>query len=752
MNSLEGMQPTAGSLSNMRVGGVDLPGGLVSAHADGRLVLFVGAGASVAAPSSLPTFRELAQRIADESQWPYNDEDLNQPDELLDSIDKSDVDVHLRVRELIGRSDSKPNSLHEAIVDLADASREFRIVTTNYDRHLSASLPAGVDQFEAPALPLGNDFRGLVYLHGSVRQDPNRLVVTNADFGSAYVSAPWAAPFLSRLLEDYVVLFIGYGLNDTLMKYLVRSLSSKAEVYALTNEPGDRRWNQHGVVPVGYQVHEQLPGLIRQWAGMARMGMLDHDRRVAEIVAGAPPLSPEDESYLGAVVDDSERVGLFTRHARGAEWLRWMSSRPQFKRLFDPSASFGRTEHDLKSWLANHYAPNEELAGETLRIVAQNGGVLNRQLWFSLVQSLARPDRTRSAAADRWIPILVHAAPPACNDWLGMLLRRCELPQDADLALLLIDRIFEPRMEVDQLDSGRMEIVAGTEELWLKSAGLEWLESNRAALADDLAPVLDRHLRRFHLLTKTTGSSEAVWRLRGQRRIAIESREQGGYDCGVDVLIDMARDVLEALIADAPEVAGGYMRAWSEHEWAILRRLAVHGWIKRPDASADEKLRWLQESGLLLDRLLRPEVMRLLRDALPGASPDLVKTLISRVREARGDIDRHVFDLLGWIAAHAPESSAASSAFAELRASHPDWRPLEDPDFPTWTALPAEDLMEPLELQGLHDRIQTDAGATVAGLINEMDERAGRGVDWTDARGCVVRDGRQAPRRRGRGA
>ena len=736
MNSLDDLSVIPSNLSDMRIGGVDLPGELVSAHADGRLVLFVGAGVSVAAPSGLPTFRDLARRIADDSRWSCTEDDLEHADKLLGEIE-GDVDVHLRVRDLIGRAESQPNELHGAIVGLATASPTPRIVTTNYDRHLSTLLPSGIDEFEAPALPRGNDFRGLVYVHGSVRQHPSRLVVTKADFGRAYLSDGWAAPFLGRLFGDLVTLFIGYGLNDTLMQYLAEALSADAEMYALTDEPEDPRWHQHHVVPVGYGTHEHLPGLVRQWADNARMGMLDHDLRISAIVSGAPPLSPEDDSYLDTAVAHPERVGLFAIHAHGVEWLRWISSRPQFKALFDPQDSFDRTTHCLKSWFADRCAADDDFAREALALVPRNGGLVNRELWFSLVQSLSRPDRTRSEAVKRWIPLLVHTMPPGCNDWLGMVLRECELPRDTDLALLLFDRIFEPRMEVDRLDSGRMEIVAGTAELWLKSVGLEWLESNRAALADDLAPVLDRHLRRFHLLTKTIGSSEAVRRLRGQRRIAIESREQGGYDCGVDVLIDMARDVLEALIADAPEVAGGYMRAWSEHEWAILRRLAVHGWIKRPDASADEKLRWLQESGLLLDRLLRPEVMRLLRDALPGASPDLVKTLISRVRGARGDIDGHVFDLLGWIAAHAPESSAASSAFAELRASHPDWRPLEDPDFPTWTALPAEDLMEPLELQGLHDRIQTDAGATVAGLINEIDERAGRGVDWTDARDAL---------------
>ena len=115
---------------------------------------------------------------------------------------EGDVDVHLRVRDLIGRAESQPNELHGAIVGLATASPTPRIVTTNYDRHLSTLLPSGIDEFEAPALPRGNDFRGLVYVHGSVRQHPSRLVVTKADFGRAYLSDGWAAPFLGRLFGE----------------------------------------------------------------------------------------------------------------------------------------------------------------------------------------------------------------------------------------------------------------------------------------------------------------------------------------------------------------------------------------------------------------------------------------------------------------------------------------------------------------------------------------------------------------------
>ena len=718
-------------MSDMRFGDVELPGDLVSAHAEGRLVLFVGAGVSVPAPSDLPLFRDLARGIADGSQYRYSKVDLTKPDELLGRIDCGDVDVHLRVRNLIAREDSRPNELHRAIVGLAGTSSAPRIVTTNFDRHLSGFLPAGVDEFEAPALPPGNDFRGLVHLHGSVRQDPSRLVVTAADFGRAYLKERWAARFVEKLLEDLAVVFIGYGLNDTLMQYLAKALSVDAEMYALTDEPENPHWSQHGILPVGYGTHEQLAGLVRQWADMARMEMLDHDRRIRAIVAGEPPLLPEDEAYLEAAVADPEKVGLFTTHARGGEWLRWMSSRRQFKALFDPAAAFGRTEHSLSSWFVRHYAVEPDHAEEALRLVARNGGLVNRELWFSAVLSLSRADRTRSDAVNRWIPVLAHTLPPGCNDWLEMLLPGCELPRDKDLAVVLLDRILEPRLAVARFEPGRMEVIAGTEEPWTQYVTTEWIESSGAAR--DLVPLVDQHLRRFYMLSKTLNPSGSEWRLDGRSRAAIESRGDEGRDGGVDPLIDAARDVIEVLVAGTPEAADPCLREWSGHEWPVLRRLAVHGWVKRQDVSADEKLLWLGRSGLLMDDRLQPEVMRLLRAALPEASSDIVEPLVEQVCGARRRDELYAYRLLGWIAAHAPGAVSAGSAFAELQSGHPHWRPLTEPDFPTWQALPAEDLMEPLELQDLHDRIHADAEAAVAGLINQREERAGRGIDWTDA-------------------
>jgi NAD-dependent SIR2 family protein deacetylase len=170
----------------VRIGGVDIPWGLIEAQRQDRLVIFVGAGASRSSPSDLPDFRQLAAAIAAESGVTVTSAQLENPDVLLGDLqDQHAVDVHQRVADRIGSVSSQPNRLHEAIAALAVASPQVRIVTTNYDLHLSEALTPldrSFTQETAPALPLGDDFTGMVYLHGRLGRPVRQLVVTDADF------------------------------------------------------------------------------------------------------------------------------------------------------------------------------------------------------------------------------------------------------------------------------------------------------------------------------------------------------------------------------------------------------------------------------------------------------------------------------------------------------------------------------------------------------------------------------------------
>jgi membrane-associated protease RseP (regulator of RpoE activity) len=114
---------------------VDVPAVLVNEFRAGNLVLFVGAGASVDPPASLPTFVGLTKRIAIDTYHDCDEAELEHPDVLLGRIEDRGVDVHRIIKTIIGDPASAPNDLHWAIAWLAAAGSPVRIVTTNYDEH-----------------------------------------------------------------------------------------------------------------------------------------------------------------------------------------------------------------------------------------------------------------------------------------------------------------------------------------------------------------------------------------------------------------------------------------------------------------------------------------------------------------------------------------------------------------------------------------------------------------------------------------
>ena len=637
-----------GILDGVWLEGVDIPERLVSAHTGGRLVLFVGAGASVDEPSGLPTFYELAKQLAEESHKhpPAEGEAL---DKALGSLWKGGVDVHLKVREVIGDPASKPNELHHAMARLALASHNPKIITTNYDRHLSACLGEGVDEFPSMAFPLREDFTGIVYLHGSVKEPHKHLVVTDTDFGSVYLEAPWtAAQFLSRIFRAHTVLFVGYSHEDTLMEYLARSLPPESQRFAFClDEPDEKeRWQDFGIQPVAFASYEVLPRLVSKWAERAQMGILDHEQLIKQIVSSTPPLTREDESYMEEAVRSPERLRLFTENARGVEWLRWLEDRPVFKRVFDPYAEYTQPDH-LARWFAEHFSVNPESSNESMSAFHRHGGRFSRVLLREMVWRVRTALEGGGEDGDRaktWISLLVERAPDRSAGDLLWVLDACDPVSDPHETLLLLDHLLMPIVAVPQFNYAARGLklephLQGVSQSFDCSLVEYWkntLQPNLAQgrLATDVAVIADRHLRAAHRIAAGNDDVEGEWISLSLARSAIEDHEQdrpSRHD-GIGLLIDIARDTLEALLEHFPEHAEHYLKSWGESSVPLMRRLAIHGWTERIDATSEEKIEWLRDTGWLFDVYLKHESMRLLAVSLPEASQECVSALVLDVK------------------------------------------------------------------------------------------------------------------------
>lgn len=763
---------------------VDVPGELIEAARAGRLVVFVGAGASMDPPASLPNFKDLVKEVGTRADTPPTEADLERLDRFLGTLDDRGIEVHDLVAKAIDLPDSRPNRLHQAIVDLARAHPPVRIVTTNYDRHLtSAAEAAGLDVevFRGPALPVGDDFVGIVHLHGALDQEARRLVVTDTDFGHAYIREAWAARFLDRMFSAFTVLFIGYSYGDLVMQYLGRSLGRGGTRFVLTDREDLPEWKSYGLTPVVYLApknsHVALSETLERWTELASRGRTEHRRLIADLVSTGPPavpgdetpvddggllqpervLTPEESSYLEESLGDPERVQYFVERARGHEWLSWVATRPEFSRLFvyaEPTdeRTWAVTQA-LTSWVADHYVTVEGESPSALRIMRDRGW--SQSTLVTITHRLFAQDGVVPVWRTPWLLLSLQQAPLGRNDALDMLLTKESWSERPDIALLLLEHRTRPVL-ASGIDWGgsttppSFDIDLVGKEYLLTSAWTKVFVPILDGHAHALLDLVTQHLRTAHRMLRSM-RPDARTDIISFGRSAIEPHEQDDIRDSMDVLIDAARDCLERLLINDAPAAAAQLDTWAEADETLFRRLAVHGWRVRGDRDHHEKVGWVCQRNLLYNIDTQHEVFLLLEEVVSGAAPDEMQALLDQAMAGPPPVDDEEpspyrrYNLLAWLAQVAPEVPAITEAFDKVQKEHPDYEPREHPDLNmVMTGGVVEDT-EPFTADELHAKIENGPEAALAEVrtFQTVDEFQLTGPTWRGAvesvRGCSTK-------------
>lgn len=321
--------------------GPDIPDELLQAHEEGRVVFFCGAGISY--PADLPGFKGLVEQIYRLNGTTLSDIEreafeLGQFDATLDLLERRLPGQRLTVRRALAKA-LKPKLHRRGSTDTQAAllrlarSREgaVRLVTTNFDRlfHVAAKRTDQAFQaYTAPMLPVPKNSRwdGLVYLHGLLPAkaddtDLNRLVVTSGDFGLAYLTERWAARFVSELFRNYVVCFVGYSINDPVLRYMMDALAADRMLGEVTPqawslgdcEPGQEHrkaieWEAKGVTPILYTVpagtkdHSVLHQTLHAWADTYRDGVQGKEAIVVKHAFARPQDSLRQDDFVGRML------------------------------------------------------------------------------------------------------------------------------------------------------------------------------------------------------------------------------------------------------------------------------------------------------------------------------------------------------------------------------------------------------------------------------------------------------------------
>jgi hypothetical protein len=592
---------------------------------------------------------------------------------------------------------------------------------------------------------MGDDFEGVVYLHGSLRQDARYLIVTDADFGRAYLRDAWAARFLERMFATFTVLFVGYSHGDIVMRYLARSLGRGSSRYVLTHKPDEADWRRLNVRPVAYVLRESshvaLTEAIARWARRLSMGLLDHRQQIAQLVAAPPSSVPDEISYLSSVIGDEHLVALFTDLARGEAWLSWVAAQPKGRSIFDPDAPWTPSSAALASWFARQCLADESLSNAGLGVFSAGGGHMSASLWNAVGQQLHVIGRPRAAWLQPWVVAMVEDSPANGLDWLEYALMASTLPDDRDIALLLFDHLIEPHVVVrpsfGMSDAASFDVEIRGNDYWLRESWAKVLLPGLPSIVDDVLATTVRHLHRAHQLLVAAGAAKPGWDPISFGRSSIAAHEQDQYGDKIGFVIDAARDCLELLIATNGLSARAMIGAWSASTVPLLRRLAVHG-VALDSQSGTDKLAWLLDQGCLFDSQLRHEVFELLAAALPSADDAMVDRVVATAATGPTDTDEDVrayeiFNALVWIDRHSNSMNAAA-ALAQVRDEHPNFGVREHPDFSSWMEAGFRGNTPPMPIEEFHTLLQQDRTGAIDKLAAFRKERFSFDLPtWDDA-------------------
>lgn len=322
--------------------GPEIPETLLRAHEENHVIFFCGAGISY--PAGLRGFRELVDKI-------YIEIGVHKEanEQVSYTAEQFDNTLHLLTHRLPGNGLEMRKTLHKilhpqienrgatdthrVLIQLArNKENRLRLITTNFDRifeHVIKEIIKETGQiintFKAPLLPIpkNSHWDGLVYLHGLLPEDSDdngleKLVLTSGDFGLAYLIERWAARFISELFRRYTICFVGYSVNDVILRYVMDALAADQmrgealpKAYAFGSyESGKEqeettKWQAKGVIPILYNQsnnHIALHETLKIWANSWSDGIIGKRRIINDHARTHPSESTKQDNFVGRVI------------------------------------------------------------------------------------------------------------------------------------------------------------------------------------------------------------------------------------------------------------------------------------------------------------------------------------------------------------------------------------------------------------------------------------------------------------------
>lgn len=594
----------------MNINGIDIPEKILTAQQENKLVIFAGAGVSVAPPSRLPSFDKLAEEVGTLTLCYRKKEEPI--DTYLGRVHHEGKNIYKIIGEILSNSESY-NEYHANLLKLFPHD-QIRIVTTNQDVHFTSvakeMFQNEIKLYYAPALPLARNFSGIVYLHGNIADNLENMVFTDGDFGEAYLVEGWACRFLKDLFSNFTIFFIGYSYNDPVMKYFSRGMQYNENRFIFTcrEDNTNDHWERLHITPVYYNKennHIQLLECIAKWSKMYSYKYTDQKERLNTILSNHTMITAEDKDYLFYIISKDYGVNFFCDLASDYYWFGFLINEGKLEFIFTEK-QLSYNEMRLVSWVVDSFLSSN--IEDFLILLDQKGNYLNpyfidRALDF-FYNSKRKEKQENSIILTEFhhkLFSLILNQPYKINGklYLELLLLELEMPKDINIILLLFKYMLKPEIKLEKtfrlLNNNEFKnticlkcILFG--ELYnLERAWEEILKPNIHLVANNLILTVSEYIKSLY-------SHFEVYN--GQRYdslshslSSIEKHEQDRYKEDFLFLIDVARDTIDYIISSNNSgMCDAIITIWSNSNALLLERLSIYSIQKAKHINSDEKV------------------------------------------------------------------------------------------------------------------------------------------------------------------
>lgn len=636
----------------MYLNSINIPNQILDALQNNNLVIFAGAGASVDKPTSLPNFRKLAEEIAEGTGKKLGKKEACEV--FLGALKARGVDVNGDAARILSSSCLRHNALHEAIVNLFESPDKVKIVTTNYDQMFEQVIDErgfSVPVFNAPALPLGDDINGIVHIHGNVN-NPKYMVVTDEDFGRAYLTDGYASRFLVKLFESYTIVFIGYSYNDTILRYLTRAMTRDRSKnrYILTDDTKSD-WKSLGITAINYpkRSHAVMRGSLVKLGNYAKRGLLEWSDQFVEI-ADAPPRDLSIDTEIDYCLESIDKTRVLSDSISGSEWINILDRKGVFDTCFSVSAPM--TEKDLiwANWLCNNFVGHYDYGIK--RLLCNHKNQLNSVFSELILHNVLHRDSSLSDECFKeYITLLDnHLADP----WV--ILKFIEISNRRELhrlSLKLFEKLFDVSFIVEEnnwLQENSIELkhaMLGNYHCIMHA--WEIINENVVQLyASEVVSFAKNTIEELYYHYTEIGVAANPKEPWSMVVLSVEDRDNEYDENPLKILVKI---YLQAIITIEMEDAKDSMLKCLKSGSTLLRRIALRAIRESSCFNNDEKMKLLLDNEMIWFYEGKEQVFLLVKEVLPLTSYERQNQLIDIIEKGCDDYnDEYVkqYEIYNW--------------------------------------------------------------------------------------------------------